>query len=410
MTEHLTDDQLRAYANRGLKGAALLAGDDHLASCAACEQRLRALPLDAEAALPRHIDDALIEKLASGTLSEDDQTLIDLHTSACAACRERWAFLRGEDDARGTVVQFNETAASTSPRRLATRTAAAVAAAVVLLFGVLLISRRPATIPVATATPTVTHPATAAPVPPIAVTSAEPASTAAPAATIVLRDAHGDVTASGSAVAGIPAGSWRDDVEAVLRKQSLRFLSTAALATPPLILRGGGDAPAVTAVPKFPVATAVESDRPRFRWTAPAGNVVRVSIFTPDTQRIAQSGWLRAREWQVSTALARGATFVWQLENRASEDALDGTVSAPARFRVLTSAAASEVARARATGSHLVLGTVAAAHGVIDLAVAELRLLRTLNPDSPLVAALYADALRVQRAAPTATKDAQKNG
>ena len=375
MTDHLTDEQLRAFASHAINGAALLLADDHLTSCAACEQRLLSMSSGAAAAMPGHIDDQLVEKLASGTLSESEETAVELHAAVCAVCRERWSFLRGDDEARGAIVPFRW-------RVLA----AAIAAAIVVLFGIVLMSRvqRPAAVVTVTPVP--------APQP-----TPQPVPRAEPAATIVLHDAHGDITASGTTLNGIPEGTWRGEVEAAVRRQSLSFLSTADLIMPPLVLRGAGETAAPAVVAKDPVATVVEPDRPRFRWTAPASSVVRVSIFTTDTQRVAQSGWLTASEWQVPTPLRRGATFVWQVESRRSGDAPDGAVSAPVRFRVLSSAGAKRLAAARASGSHLVLGTVAAEHGLVDLAAAELRTLRALNPGSPVAAALYERALRAQR-------------
>lgn len=367
MTDHLTDEQLRAYASREVKGAALLLIDDHLTSCAACEQRLLAMPNGSAAAIPGHLDDQLVEKLASGTLSESEEIAVELHAGVCAVCRERWSFLRGDDEARGAIVPFRW-------RVLA----AAVAATIVVLFGIVLMSRlqRPADIVTVTPTP-----------------APQPVPRAAPPATVVLHDAHGDITASVSSLHGIPEGAWRGEVEAAVRSQSLSFLSTADLIMPRLVLRGAGETETSSVVAKSPVATVVESDRPRLRWTAPAGDAVRVSVFTTDTQRVAQSGWLTASEWQVPTPLRRGATFIWQVESRGS----GGAVSAPVRFRVLGAAAAKRVAAARASGSHLVLGTVAAEYGLVDLAATELRTLRTLNPGSPLAAALYERAVRAQR-------------
>ncbi|HYO78423.1 MAG TPA: hypothetical protein VE010_18330, partial [Thermoanaerobaculia bacterium] len=232
----------------------------------------------------------------------------------------------------------------------------------------------------------------------------------APRTTVLLRDAHGAITTSGTTTAGIPPGSWRTAVEAALRGRAIAFLSTAELVTPGLVLRGGAETGDAVAVPEFPVATVVESDRPRFRWAAPPGGVVRVAVYTPDTQRVVQSGWMQATAWQAPASLPRGTTLVWQVESRTAEEAADGRVSAPARFRVLSSAEAARLVTARATGSHLVLGTVAAELGQLDLAAAEFRRLRALNPDSPLAVALHEQALRAQRAAPTATKEAQKNG
>ncbi|HYO76075.1 MAG TPA: hypothetical protein VE010_06390, partial [Thermoanaerobaculia bacterium] len=216
MTDHLGDDELRAYARGALNGAALLAADDHLVSCRACEQRLQELPNGAAAALLRHLDDAVIENLASGTLTEDDEAAVELHTSVCARCRERWAFLRADEQAgevhRGTLVPF--------PRRASRAPlAAAIAATLVLLcgLGIVLVARRPATVrgkvATVTHTPTAAAPrATAVDARPLPVPA--PIAPDAPRTTVLLRDAHGAITTSGTTTAGIPPGSWRTAVEA----------------------------------------------------------------------------------------------------------------------------------------------------------------------------------------------------
>ncbi|HEX8616981.1 MAG TPA: hypothetical protein VF911_05265 [Thermoanaerobaculia bacterium] len=417
LTGHLTDGELRAYASLGLKGAALLRVDDHLAACPACERRLKAMPRRT-ATLLRHIDEAIVEKLASGTLTADEESEVELHASLCAACGARWAFLRHEQAADEQAA--HEQAADESerkvvpfPRRASRRPmAVAIAAAIVVLFGlgVLFVPRRPAPRRVAVARATRTETAAPAarvpaPLPPAA---AVPLPPAALRTAVLLRDAHGEVTTAGTALTGIPAGSWRRSVEAAVRTQSIAFLSTADLATTPLVLRGAATADG-SIVPASPVAAVVESDRPRFRWTAPGASAVRISIYTTDTQRLAQSDWIDSTEWQVPSPLPRGATLVWQVESRPTADDA-GTISAPVRFRVLSPKEAARLADARASGSHLVVGTVAAEAGLVDVAVTEFRRLRALNPESPLASALYRQALRAQRAAPTTTNAAQKNG
>jgi hypothetical protein len=100
----------------------------------------------------------------------------------------------------------------------------------------------------------------------------------------------------------------------------------------PLQLRGPSASSSLDVVEPLAV---VASDRPTFRWTAPAGTAVSVQVFDEQFRPVADSGPTTAREWTPAQPLPRGKTLLWQIRTA------DGTIApAPplpeARFRVVS--------------------------------------------------------------------------
>ena len=150
-----------------------------------------------------------------------------------------------------------------------------------------------------------------------------------------------------------------------------------------------------------PVATAVESDRPTFRWTAHLGALgYVVTIYDDQFNEVARSAEGQRLEWTPATRLARGVTYAWQVTARTAQGAVSAPVppAAEARFRVVDASTAAGLERARRTyaDSRLVLAVLYAKAGLLDAAEAELARLQHDNADSAVIASLRAK-LRARR-------------
>lgn len=129
------------------------------------------------------------------------------------------------------------------------------------------------------------------------------------------------------------------------------------------------DAPAVLS----PAGTAIEEDRPEFRWEAIRDATYGVTVIEGTTV-VAQSDPLQVTRWRPKRPLARGKTYSWQVATESL--VLPAPPAPPALFRVLTAAEQAELERARRErpGEHLLLAVLYARAGVIGAARRELEL------------------------------------
>lgn len=145
-----------------------------------------------------------------------------------------------------------------------------------------------------------------------------------------------------------------------------------------------------------PSATAVESPRPEFSWPAVSGAKFVVSIVAGDDV-VARSGTLERNRWVPERPLARGRTYSWQV--RVLRDAGVGTLPAPPRsnphFRVIADDEVRDLAAARGRypQDHLLLGVLAAHHGLREDARRELAQYAREHP-SPSAERLAANVAR----------------
>jgi len=139
-------------------------------------------------------------------------------------------------------------------------------------------------------------------------------------------------------------------------------------------LRGG---PSAADVQLSPRGTVVEETRPVFTWPAVPDARYRVVVFD-GARELTSSPMLDATRWQPGVELARGRSYVWQLQviTPSHREIVPAAAEGPARVHVLdaASAAALQEARARRPGDHLLLGILCARAGVMDTAESELSL------------------------------------
>ena len=80
------------------------------------------------------------------------------------------------------------------------------------------------------------------------------------------------------------------------------------------VLRGGGGGAVLAFALREPLGTAVESDRPRFRWERfAAARAYVVTVYDEDFARVARSPEVTSPEWTCDRPLARGKSYTWQV-------------------------------------------------------------------------------------------------
>jgi hypothetical protein len=141
-----------------------------------------------------------------------------------------------------------------------------------------------------------------------------------------------------------------------------------------------------------PSATAVESARPLFSWPEVKGAQFVVHVVAGDDV-VLRSATLHTNRWQADKPLARGETYAWQVRVMRGHrvDTLPSPPHPIPRFRVLADDEVRELADARESHprDHLLLGVVAAHHGLLDDARRELAAYAAEHP-SPEAARLAA--------------------
>jgi len=151
-----------------------------------------------------------------------------------------------------------------------------------------------------------------------------------------------------------------------------------------------------------PLATAVPSDRPVFRWqpTLQASSYI-VSIYDSRYGKVVQSPPLTQNEWQADRALPRGQIYTWQLTANVKGKLVRAPLPpAPeARFQVLPQAEAEQLEKTRSQhpDSHLLLGLLYAQAGALDDSTRELTALLAANPGSGAAKELLASVQQLRQ-------------
>ena len=350
MSDHPSLERIVQYRDGALAPDELLGVDDHLATCATCRDRAQTLSEQAgrlESALvasgPRdHVDFDTLSQYVDGTLVETDREIADAHLSSCSLCAEDLG------DLRRTRAELSGLAPVTATPGwpwlaffLSGRGALAGAAALAVVAAVWAVRPGSTGRPVTTAKP-VAPVATHAPAPGAPPTMA--ALRDGPFAVTV--DEHGNLT-------GLP------ELPAADRIALVKALTSGRLDVGGVTGLGGhagvlmGESPGSTSESlsaAAPVATAVESDRPTFKWTAHRGALgYVVTIYDDQFNEVARSSEGLRLEWTPASRLARGVTYSWQVTARTAQGAVSAPVppAAEARFRVVDANTAAGLERAR---------------------------------------------------------------
>jgi anti-sigma factor RsiW len=458
--EHLSESQLTRYRGRTLGPHELLAVDRHIASCDLCHERLsRLLPLAPSRSEPAsrlgdepfHLDyDEHLAPYVDGTADEIDREIIESHLSYCSACADDLRDLQ-EFKRQPAHAPAHEHSAATPPpsvlsswasrRGLSWRwgfqpaTALGIAALILCAAAGLWWVTRPApqrveqaehapppvvgeqSRPVQTPAPTPSEPTPAPAETPPAQTAERPAPArrgdsppvhrpkpdALPA--VALNDGGGRVTFDGRGhVAGL--GPLPRELElavatALTAGRLDRSPALADLPRAPDSLRGVGAGDETFPLLE-PFGVVTESDRPTFRWRALAGaSGYTVTVYDSERRPIESSEPLKATAWTVPRPLARGMTYVWQVNAaKGSKTVIAPKPPAPeARFKVLSREAAVALQEARRAhgSSHLAMGVWYWKEGLLAEAEREFEALARANPDSDVAGRLLESVRSLRR-------------
>lgn len=138
-----------------------------------------------------------------------------------------------------------------------------------------------------------------------------------------------------------------------------------------------------------PKGTLIKTDRPTFRWQPLTGaDSYSITILDGDFNILATSPDLNENEWTSSVALSRKTVYLWQVTAIKNGKRITSPAApAPeARFMVADQSKIKDLDQAAQASnkSHLVLGTLYVQAGLLDDAEREFRALIRENPDSPL--------------------------
>jgi len=405
MADHPSPELLARYRDGALTAEELLAVDDHLVACNVCQERgrtdMRIPPSSLDVALrgtalDAHPDFETLENYIGGGLDGIQREIVEAHFADCQHCAEDAGDLR-KARASMHLSRERETAGKRPFSALAWMSwrRMIAGAGVLATAGALAWMLTP---PSNRLQPPSDQTATRTSAPPSDGGSSGDATLVAS-----LRDSGSFVSLDQQGtLKGLPSSVAAADHDGVI--DALRH-ARAVIPDDIVGLSGRtgvlmGDASRANALALIaPMATAVESDRPRFRWTAsPAATSYVVAVYDSEFNEVARSESLTTTDWTVPAPLKRGVTYSWQVTATTAE----GAVQAPAppaplvRFRVVDARTAADVARARDaySTSHLALGVVYARAGIVDAAEREFLALKSANPESRLAASLLASVQR----------------
>jgi hypothetical protein len=222
---------------------------------------------------------------------------------------------------------------------------------------------------------------------------------AAPAATLTLRDAAGEVSLLANGELGGLEGLDASNRSAVAHALATGRLDMTpqidALASSASVLRGtrtNATAPPALRLVK-PLATAVRTTRPTFEWTAVPGAIsYRVRIADAALNPVVESPPSTTTSWTPEAALPSGRILMWQVEAQTPQGAIVAPAppASEARILVLRGPDAEALSRAltAANGSDLATAVALAHFGILDEADAALARLAAANPKADAIARL----------------------
>jgi anti-sigma factor RsiW len=332
--DHPSDAAIEGYTDGTLEPSELLAVDDHLAACEACRgravafaRRARPVPDLPMEMLPvdSHLTDTQVAALVDGTLDASETAAAGAHLRACTPCAEEVEALRTW--ARG----------KSGARRIPYALAAAAAAAFLAFL--------------------------------------------VPAALRWQAEARTPPSLAG--LERLPAAERERVQQALDRGAAVPPARVARLGSASEVLMGSAPRESFRLV--APLATAVVSDRPEFRWEPLTGaDAYTVSVFDEALHPVAESGPVAGTSWSPGKAIPRGRVYVWQVTAYRGPQ----PVSAPAppaplaKFEVVDETTArllDETARAH-PDAHLLLGILYAQAGARNDAIAQLAQVSGTDP------------------------------
>jgi hypothetical protein len=423
LSEHLSSQQIERYGARTMPSTELLEASDHLAACGSCrrlvgeaehiqsryESMRGALTSEAHS-IPAHLAYEQLEAYVDGASDEVESEIIESHLVVCSRCdaeaqdlrvlkieRSSYSQNKSAEPARLTLRQFFNRVWQQPWYALALEFACGAAAILIAAWAVTLPLRNQVTeLRTRLAEAQQKNDELQGQVAGVdelqaklrdlqqsALGSSAPLDRALyDAGRIIVLDRQGEVS-------GIESTSIRirQDIKSALindhREQSPELRGLLGRAGVLL----GGSSQGVSFALITPVGTAVESDRPTFRWKAlPGATGYTVNVYDQKLQSVAASDPVSSLEWTPPHALKRGEVYTWQVTaTKAGEEITSPTPPAPeAKFKVLEQSRVEEITQIKRSNpeSHLALGAVYKGAGLLDDAEREFKALLTANPHS----------------------------
>lgn len=428
MTHHLSELEIKQLCVSALPEDELTAAAVHTAECQACDQRFVKELKRQRGSVPfnftlepefwfrnDHLEFDDLAGLADNTFDEEMREIIDIHLSTCESCREDLRSFLGFREA--TAGEMNVSYGPThneshddmqgAPwlwQRLQRRPVYAVAAivlvAVVVLIGVIALSRRSAPLQAnkqqtnrdSERSPTI---------------SPTPAASVDDSARVAkLKDAGGEVTIDKDGrITGldeVSENSRQYVARAALSEQIVPSDMLRRLSGEPGSLRGNDDGPQGFRL-LYPVRRVVTEARPVFRWESlPGVSSYRVYVLDQDGNQVSQSEDLppTQTQWEAPASLRRGQIFSWAVTALVDgKKVVSPSASAPEmKFAILSTADFQELSHLKKSNSHLALGVFYARVGLLNEAEREFEGLVELNPQSELSRKLLQSVRSIMKA------------
>jgi hypothetical protein len=419
MTDHLSENEVSLFRERTIGPTERERIDSHVAECESCLRRIlpsedRALIYSelTEALLPDsadepfHLSNAEIKAYANGSIDQADRVIFESHLDICDQCSEAVQLLTASSPLEGvsSLARKVEIAApQLSPGWMAfqltpARVAAGVLVAACLVFALVVWFRGHSRAVDQTAQQADTQPANAS-----GTGSPTPAQAEAPkgptsdqlAVALSLEDNGRKVQLDKSGkligLEELPEAS-RSLVRSVLTTKNLSKPEVLDQLTAPSITLMDPTAGENKFSLLGPSGTVIATDQPNLRWQALAGaESYTVSVFDADFNRVTRSAPQTGTQW-TSTKLQRGMIYSWEVVAvREGQEVRSPVAPAPrAQFKVLEAEKLRELTSVKQhiPISHLTLGLTFARFGLLVEAEGQLQILARENPNSPVATRL----------------------
>ena len=431
MSQHLSEQDIRRYCNRQLSPDEILSLDDHLAHCRSCQV---AIGDDSAAALAQmttaletetdleenHLPYKQMADYVDDDLTDVDREIVNSHMAFCSDCKAEVQDLLAMEARLAALpgTEYFPPRPSSLWARLATlwqlpsiripvEAAAALVLVIVIVWLAVLYSRRQSQEARTKSSPqdqAVTSnsgtppPERGAKNPP-----SQPQDQLGAQLVVELVDGNGRVALdSNDKLSGLESAPLQiqNEVRSALKSEHVNAPPfVASLKGESGRLMGGNRADYGL---RNPVATAVESATPTFRWNAVEGaESYTVTIYDAGAGKVLTSGPISKSAWKAGSALERGRTYSWQV--RAVKDGREVLMPPPAasdaKFRIIEQNKLHEIQLARKSHakSYLVLGVVYAEAGMLDESEREFQKLLDVNPKSPVARNLLRSVKALRR-------------
>jgi predicted anti-sigma-YlaC factor YlaD len=407
MTEHLTETEVSLFRERALGPAERERIDSHLAECASCLRRIlpsedtalayselteALLPPSADE--PFHLSNAEVRRYANESIDQADRVIFESHLEICDQCREAVQSLSASPVVESVPASTSPAEIASQPFAAAWRTAFQFTPARAVV-GVLVIAGLILTLPwprravdptvqkTSSQTPSNT-PESGSPTP----TNKEPTTDQFAALTSLEDNGRKIQLDREGRLVGLeelPEAS-RSLVRSALTTKTLPKPEVLEKLTAPPITLMDPTARENTFGLLGPSGTMIATDRPNLRWQTLAGATsYTVSVFDSDFNRVTQSAPQTATQW-TTPALRRGVIYSWEVVAlRNGQEVRSPVAPAPrAQFKILEAEKLREITNLKTHKpiSHLTLGLTYARFGLLAEAEGQLQTLVRENRNS----------------------------